>query len=171
MKRLAYLMLWVLFISALVGCGKSKPNTSEMINPGDKVGDFVFSIGKLGEVTFMWELDATHGQEASTTFTEVPAGTKLIATVGIYDDTFSGKLDENWSDFSYKLYIGDRQVNLAAFGIIDAQHPIIGTMRHHNVVIVAEKPGKITLHSKTKYKGRSRNRSTPTPFYHLTPRA
>jgi hypothetical protein len=155
MKRLVYLLLWVLFINALVGCVKSKPNTSGMINPGDKVGDFLITTSKLGEVTFMWELDATHGQEANTTFTEVPAGTKLIATVGIYDDTFSGKLDENWSDLSYELYISDRQVNLSAFGTIETKHPIVGTMRHHNVVIVAEKPGKITLRSKTIYKGKS----------------
>jgi hypothetical protein len=53
------------------------------------------------------------------------------------------------------MYIGNRQANLSAFGTIDSQHPIVGTMSHHNLVIMVNKPGKITLRSKTLYKGRS----------------
>jgi hypothetical protein len=46
------------------------------------------------------------------------------------------------------MSINDRPVNLKAFGSIDRQHPTVGMMRFWNVVIGADKPGEITVHSK-----------------------
>lgn len=153
----AYLLIFiVLFASLLASCASSSsaPTTAiEMIEPGDRVGDFLITTGELGDVTFHWELDSTKGEEANTAFVDVTWGTKLIPTVGIYDDTFGGKLDENWANFTEELYIESRPVNLPAFGTIDVKHPMVGTMRHYNLVIVANQPGKITLNEKTELQG------------------
>jgi hypothetical protein len=66
----------------------------------------------------------------------------------------SGKtLDSLWSEHTYELLIGDRPVNLAAFGSIDVAHPRVGTMRHWNVVLEAAKPGEITIHDRGKVDG------------------
>ena len=155
MKKLVCLIFLVLLACMLAACTKLnlKGSSGEMINPGDKVGDFMITTGEPGDVTFFWELDDKQGKEANTYFTEVAWGTKLIVSAGIYDDTFSGKLDENWSNFALEMYIEDRPVNLAAFGTIESHHPMVGTMRHYNVLILADKPGKITIHQKTEYQG------------------
>ena len=69
--------------------------------------------------------------------------------MGIYDDyPSSGKtLDEYWSEHTYEMVIEGRPVNLQAFGSIDIYHPVVGTIRLWNVVIVSEKPGKISARS------------------------
>lgn len=155
MKRLAYLPLLVLFISALVACAKSKPYTSEIINPGNKVGDFIITTGQPGNVTYHWQIEPTKEEKPNKYFYTVDWGTNLNITVGIYDDTHSGKLDPNWSALNYEMFIGDHPVNLPAFGTIEADHPLLGKMRHWNVVIVATKPGKISVREAGKYEGES----------------
>ena len=45
------------------------------------------------------------------------------------------------------MVIEGRPVNLKAFGSIDIYHPVVGTIRLWNVVIVADKPGKISAQS------------------------
>jgi len=97
MKRLTSIILIGLFAIILGACTKVTTQPVEgMINPGDKIGDFLITTGESGDVTFFWELDSTKGQEANTTFCEVAWGMKLIGTVGIYDDNVIGRLDEYW---------------------------------------------------------------------------
>jgi hypothetical protein len=71
----------------------------------------------------------------------------LNVSWGVYDDSYSGKLDELWSGHTYKMFINDRLVNLDAFGSIDVVHPVVSKMRHWNVVIIANQPGEITVRS------------------------
>jgi hypothetical protein len=164
MKSLVYWARFVLFFSLLAACGKSKGSNEETINPGDKAGDFLVTTAKPGEATFFWELDDQQGKESDAYFVDVAWGTKLVVPVGIYDDTHSGKLDENWADLSLELYIDNRLVNLAAFGTIESKHQVVGVMRHYNVMIVADKPGKITIHQKSDYQGKSEEWSTTYTF-------
>jgi hypothetical protein len=89
MKRLVHLTFIVLLAIVLGACAKATPQpVDEMINPGDKSGDFLITTGELGGVTFGWELDSTKGEEANTVFGDAAWGTKIIPTAGIYDDTF-----------------------------------------------------------------------------------
>jgi hypothetical protein len=117
-----------------------------MINPGDTLGDFLITTGSPDQVTFAWEVDQIPAEAANTFTADVPWGTKLVVTTSIYDDSFSGKLDEYWENFTYELSIEGKPVNLTAFGTLESEHPVVGTMRQYNVVIVANQPGKITTH-------------------------
>ena len=150
MKTLAYLMiLGMLCAVFLGGCAKATPEpTGETINPGDKIGDFLVKTGD--ESVFANDDDTTCSKqgEGEKYLCEAPVGKDVIVSNGIYDDQYNGKLDELWSNHTYEMTINDRPVNLKAFGPIDRQHPTVGMMRYWNVVIRADKPGEITVHSK-----------------------
>jgi len=137
----------VLFAITLGACAKATPQPiDEMINPGDKIGDFLITTGEEGDVIYTWDLDCVKQGGTEEYLCKSNVGKKVNVSVGVYA-TFSGKdLDTLWSEHTYKLFIADRPVNLDAFGSIDVLHPRAGKMRHWNVVIVASKPGEITLH-------------------------
>ena len=156
MKRLIGLALVVLFAVILGACAKASSQTATaapqmaegMINPGDKIGDFLITTGSSDGISYLWEFD----WEKQSSDTELYSGTintdiKLNVSWGVYDDSNSGKLDEFWSGHTYRMFINDRPVNLDAFGSIDVVHPIVGKMRHWNVVIIATKSGEITVRS------------------------
>ena len=131
-----------LFASVLSSCAQPTPApTNKMIEPGDQIGDFLITTGKPGEVTYQWELDSTKGASANETLIDVDWGTNVNVSMGVYDETRSGKLDSTWAGFTYEMFIEDHPVNLPAFGTIDTDHPVVGKMRAWNVVIVATKRG------------------------------
>jgi hypothetical protein len=153
MKRLAYITLWVMFAFSLGACAKgtSQPSgetvqpAAEAIKPGEKIGDFLITTGEGDEVTYTWDLDCVKTGEGEIYSCKVPAGTKVNLSVGIYDDTFKGKLDEVWAGHTYEMFIENRPVSLQDFGSIDVNQPQVGQMRHWNVVVSTDKPGEITL--------------------------
>ena len=150
MKKFVYPLLIVLFAIVLASCASSSEEASaEMINPGDKIGDFLITTGEGDEITYNWELDSAlvqQGKEEIYTAL-IPVDTRMNPSWGIYA-AFNGKdLDTLWSEHTYKMFIDDRPVNLDAFGPIDIRHPVVGKMRHWNVVIVATKPGVIAVRS------------------------
>jgi len=152
MKRHTYIILIVLFSVILSACAKATPGQVEgTINPGDKIGEFLITMGKEGDVTYLWEIDDTacvkQGDDEVYSC-QVAVGTKINVSVGIYDDTYSGKLDSHWSGLTYEMLIDDRPVNLDAFGSIDVSHPSVGTIRAWNVVINTIQPGEITVSDK-----------------------
>jgi hypothetical protein len=58
----------VLFASLLASCASSSstPTTAiEMINPGDKIGDFLITTGEEGDITYSWDLDCVKQGEES----------------------------------------------------------------------------------------------------------
>ncbi len=152
MKKLVFLTISLLLAIILGACATATPTTAvtpttaALINPGDKVGDFLVTKGEEGDVTYTWDLDCVKqpGGEIYTCKTTID--NKVNVSMGVYAD-FSGKdLDQLWSEHTYKMFLNDRPVNLEAFGSIDVRHPRVGPMRHWNVVIVATKQGEITLH-------------------------
>jgi len=145
MKKSVHLSLSVLCIFLLIACEKEKTQSSpEVINPGDKIGNFLITTGDSEGVTFMTFLHCAVSNDTETC--EVPVGTKINVSNGIYDpDLSSGmNLDELWSDHTYEMSIEGYPVNLKAFGSIDKTHPYAGIVRHWNVVVVSDKPGKVT---------------------------
>ena len=147
MRRLAYLTIIVLFATTLGACAQATPQPGDkMIIPGDKIGDFLITTGKEGDVTYSWDLDCVKQGKEENWSCKSTVGTKVNVSMGVYA-AFTGKdLDTLWSEHTYKMFLEDRPVNLEAFGSIDHLDPRAGTMRVWNVVIVAAKPGKITLH-------------------------
>jgi hypothetical protein len=119
----------------------------EPIKPGDKIGDFLITTGDEADAANSHDLNCSQQGEGETYLCDSIVGTNLNVSNGIYDDQYSGKLDELWSNHTYAMTIDGRPVNLQAFGSLDYKHPTVGMMRFWNVVIVAEKPGEITVHS------------------------
>ena len=145
-------ILALLLVLALPACGRSPqassspPPPTGMINPGDKIGDFLITTGGDKDVTYTWALDCTDGENDATCNAKV--GAKVNVSWGVYAPRGRG-LDDLWAGHTYKMLIGDRPVNLEAFAPISVYHPEAGKMRHWNVVVVASKPGKLTVHSST----------------------
>lgn len=148
-------MTIALLIALLLGaCGKANPQADEaMINPGDKIGDFLITTGVKGEVVYVfdWGRSCTEQDDKDSYVCEYPAGRKVnITSTGLYDDTVRSetpteRLIEEWSNFNYELYVNGRRVNLEAFGTIETIHPVVGVIRFWNVVLVTEKAGEITI--------------------------
>jgi hypothetical protein len=120
-----------------------------MINPGDKIGDFLITTGGNQGITYVSTIHCPFDQSAGIESCKLKIGTRVNVATGIYDDfPSSGKtLDEYWSEHTYKMVIEGRPVNLQAFGSIDIYHNVVGTIRLWNVVIVTDKPGKISARS------------------------
>lgn len=75
-------------------------------------------------------------------------GTKVNVGLGTFADPSIGKtLDELWSEQTHEMIIEGHPVNLQAFGSFDFDNSMVGTVRVWNVVVVTDKPGKITSHS------------------------
>jgi hypothetical protein len=156
MKKLVYLTISVQLAVFLGACATATPIASatptaseEMINPGDKIGDFLITIGDSEDVIFVTKLHCPFDNSTGKESFEQPVGTMVNVGLGIYDDNLSGgkTLDELWSEQTHEMFIDGRPVNLQAFGAIDFNNPMVGTVRVWNVVIVTDKPGKIKAHS------------------------
>ena len=143
MNKLAYLAAIVLCIIALEACGKAALPTDVSINPGDRLGDFLITTGD--DTNQLRSVDCTPEGTDKETCT-VSVDRKINVSYGVCDDSRTGKLNALWLNQTYEMLIEGRPVNLQAFGPIDTYHPTIGTTRRWNVVIAAEKPGRITIH-------------------------
>jgi len=152
MKKLIVLTLILLCIIISSACAQATPQPitatsqpiNEMINPGDKIGDFLVTTGDDDKVLYTTKIHCPFNQNTMTETCEIPIGTKVNVGLGVYGDKLE-ELDAYWSDQSYEMTIDGRAVNLQAFGSIDIPDPIVHTMRLWNVVIVSDKPGKITI--------------------------
>ena len=146
MKRLAYFPLIILVAGWLVSCVKtdsSASESSEKLKPGDQIGNFRILKGEEGKVTYGYDLvcNEMEGNIAC----KASVGLPVNVSTGIYDDTYSGKLEEVWSGFTYELWIEDRPVDLEAFGTAEITHPMVGVIRYWNVVITTSQEGEITV--------------------------
>jgi hypothetical protein len=150
MKKPVYLLLVMLFVLILGACASAAPQAGEgMINPGDRIGDFLITTGAGEDIIYAAKLHCPFDSSTGTESCEQPAGTKVNVGEGVFDDNpSSGKtLDEYWSGQTHEMFIEGRPVNLQAFGTVDFNNPMVGTVRVWNVVIVTGKPGRITAHS------------------------
>ena len=150
MKKLIFLIFIALFAGTLSACVKATSQlVDEMINPGDKIGDFLITTGDSEDVIFVTKLHCPFDDSTSTESCEQPVGTKVNVSQGIFVDLSIGKtLDELWSEQTHEMFIEGRPVNLQAFGFVDFNNSMVGTVRVWNVAIVTDKPGKITASSK-----------------------
>ena len=150
MKHKAGLIFLVLFALLLAACSAASDLLSkdDPIQPGDKIGDILITTAEPGEATFGWDLDCVKQGSGENYACKSEVGAPVNVSMGVYDETLSGKLDSLWSDQIYEMWIDDRPVDLEAFGPIDLMHPRAGPMRAWNVVLVASEPGEITTRDK-----------------------
>jgi hypothetical protein len=153
-KKMVNFPLLVLCLIILVGCAQAGSQSAEkMINPGDKIGNFLITTGEKEGVTYMTFVHCPLTGQTETC--EFPVGTRVNVSDSIYDpDTGNGMtLDEIWSGQTYEMLIEGRPVSLPAFGSIDVIHPVVGKMRNWNVVVVSDKPGRVTIDFTSKVGG------------------
>lgn len=149
MKKSVYLTLIVLFVLSLGACTTEKLQSSKsMINPGDKIGDFLITTGDGEDVIFVTKIHCPYDKRTQIETCTQFVGEKVNVGLGIFADIPTGKtLDELWSEQTHEMMIEGHPVNLQAFGSIDFNNPMVGTVRVWNVVIVTDKPGKLSAHS------------------------
>ena len=157
MQRFIYLTLIALFSITAAGCGQTTQQpieatqtlSDQMISPGDKIGDFLITTGDGKDVIFVSKLHCPYDSSTGIESCEQTVGTKVNVGLGIYGDSTSGgkTVDEYWSEQTHEMFIEGRPVDLQSFGTTDFDNPEVGTVRVWNVVIVSDKPGKITAHS------------------------
>lgn len=144
MKKLACLAIVLLGILSLAGCGKAALPAQLTIRPGNRIGDFLITTGD-DDASPLAASDCKQ-EGASLKTCSVSTSRKVNVSYGIYDDSRTAKLSALWLNQRYEMLIEGHPVNLQAFGSTDVYQPTIGTMRRWNVVVVASKPGKITIH-------------------------
>jgi len=143
-KKLAHPLLVVLFALVLGACGKSTPQSTEMINPGDKTGDFLITTGGQEGVEPVWELGCD--ESAGKWSCRLPVGSMVNVSWGIYAEASKGEdLETKWAGHTYEMVIDGRPVNLKAFGYVDFDHPYRDKIRCWDVVITTDKPGEIEI--------------------------
>lgn len=140
--------LCIVFAFLVLGACKTGQVDNGMIDPGEKVGDFLVTTGNEEDTSYLMELTCQDQSEQSMTC-EAITGEKVNISYALYNEKAGESLDDLWSEHTYKMLIGDQQVNLEAFGSIDAYHTNqFGNpfkMRHWNVWIMTDKPGEITI--------------------------
>jgi len=145
MKRLALIVFILWMAGLLVGCSQTKPTeSSELIRPGDMVGDFMVTQGEEGKFIYGFEADCSKQAGQNENYScKLTVGEIINFTTGIYDDTKTDKLDEYWSSSNYQLFVEGHPVDLQAFGTVEYTHPVVGVIRFWNVVVSTSKPGEI----------------------------
>lgn len=154
MKSFQYLMFVVMFIVTLNACASIAPTpNSEMINPGDRIGSFLITTKGSDDVIYMTNLHCTVKGTMETC--DRPVGMKINVSQGFVPKTSKTPFEDAWSQQTCTMVIEGRPVNLQAFGYDEWKHPIAGTVRVWNVVIVADQPGSISAESSGVFDGES----------------
>jgi hypothetical protein len=152
MKTFQHLTLIVILGVILSACASSAPKPSdEMINPGDKIGDFLITTREDDDVVYITNLHCPI--DGTTETCERPVGIKINVSQGFQPASGKTSFEQAWSEQTCEMVIEGRPVNLQAFGYDEWKHPIAGTIRVWNVAIVADKPGTISAESNGVFDG------------------
>lgn len=155
MKNIAHLTLIMLSVVILSACAKTTPQSRDgMINPGDKIGDFLITTSNDDSVIYTTTIHCPFDPITKTETCEIETGKKVNVGLGVFGKSVE-ELDTYWTGQTYTMTIEGRPVNLQAFGPIEITHPIVGKMRLWNVVIVTDSPGKITIQHSGEMAGES----------------
>jgi hypothetical protein len=147
-KKLAVLFSVVLFLVISEACAKTSSTPTDnnsMIESGDKIGDFLITTGVEGNFSYGFNIECSDLGKKNTYSCSAVVGEAINVSTGLYDDIGSGNLDEIWSHSKYQMFIHDHPVDLQTFGTVEYTHPVVGVIRFGNVVVIASKPGKITM--------------------------
>jgi hypothetical protein len=168
MKKLTILFSILLVVGLTMACagvGGSSGPTNKMIEPGDKIGDFVITTGEQGKFTYPFSVDCSAPGSDNSYSCNAKVGDVINVSTGLADTTGKGNLDQVWSNSNYQMFINDRPVDLQAFGTIDYNHPQVGVIRFANVVIATSKAGQITVKDSGVFDNGDPFQSTSTYVY------
>ena len=155
MKKSIIIITFGMLIILTSTCTPGNQTTSNMVNPGDKIGDFLITTAaENDDIYYVSKSHCPFDVPTKTETCEVYIGTKVNVSNSYYGDNYEGKnLDKYWEEQQYELFIEGQPVNLQAFGPIDTSHPVAGKLRNWNVVIFSDQPGTITVHHKDVFDG------------------
>jgi hypothetical protein len=165
MKKLALIIAIIIILVLSVACSKSVSKArsdNTLIEPGDRIGDFLITTGVQGSFTYGFDIKCSAPGTNNTYSCTATVGQVVNVSTGLYDTTGSGKLDEVWAHSKYQMFINDRLVDLKAFGTIDYTHPQVGVIRFANVVITTSKAGEIVVRDSGVYDNGNPFTSTST---------
>jgi hypothetical protein len=147
MKKWTIFATIILGISLMSACspGDHSSSENELIEPGDKIGNFLITSGIEGEFTYSFYIQCSELSNQYTYSCDATVGSPINVSTGIYDQSGGSKLNEVWTNSQYEMYIDDHPVDLKSFGTIDYTHPTMGKIRFANVVISTDQPGEITV--------------------------
>jgi hypothetical protein len=145
--RPAPLLFFVLLLASCVPAPPLPANAGKPIEPGDRIGDVTITKGEGEDIVYIWRGECT-AQSSTEDSCKAKVGAKANVSLGVFDETLTGKLDSIWADHTYEMSIEGRPVDLKAFGSIDVPHQQVVKLRAWNVVLLADKPGEVTIHSK-----------------------
>lgn len=122
-------------------------SSEDLIEPGEIIGDFLITTGEPEKFVTTWDYDCDERGEFNkvceadlNTIFNISGGTAAQA---------GNDLDKLWSDVTHEMFIDDRPVDLPVFGTVDLIHPVVGDIRHWNIVLVPSKPGEISVRHST----------------------
>jgi hypothetical protein len=151
MNALARLLCLVSLVLLLAACAAAAPlpsGSNKPIEPGDRIGSVTVTKGEGEDVVYLWNNNGCTGLTPTEDSCKADVGAKANVSIGVYDDTLSGKLDSIWAEHTYEMTIEGRPVDLKAFGPIDVPNEKVVKLRAWNVALVADKPGEVTVFSK-----------------------
>lgn len=149
MRRAVYATLVLLLIFLCSCAGTTSRAAGVSINPGDRIGDFSFSKEGNAIVTHVSTMKCPLEPGTGAKSCVLRVGTKAnIGTTLFTGGAAGGKsLEELWPGLTHELLVEGRAVNLQAFGYVDVALGGVGTVRTPDIVVVAGKPGKMTVRS------------------------
>jgi predicted esterase len=117
-----------------------------MINPDDRIGDMVLTIGQGENLPEIWIFCDPYVTEPGVFTKEcsVPAQSMIIG-YGSPASTVE-QLDADWAASTWTLFLDSQPVNLPAFGTFDQEDDESNILRLWNVVLEQPAPGVHTLH-------------------------
>jgi hypothetical protein len=156
MQMFRYLILMLVLGVVLTACAPSAQKSGdEMINPGDKIGDFLITTKDGQDILYMTFLHCAI--DGTTETCDKPVGTRINVSQGFMSMPGKTPFEQTWSQQSVNMVIEGRPVNLQAFGYDEWVHPQAGPIRVWNVVVVAERPITISAASGGVFDGESWN--------------
>jgi hypothetical protein len=121
MKRRLFFGIVLLFIFILTACTAS--SSVQLIEPGDKVGDFTITTATDGNFTYGFAIQCVGPGQANAYTCDATVGQAINVSTGLRGTSGNGNLDAVWKNADYKLYINDLPVDLAVFATIEYNHP------------------------------------------------
>ncbi|HSB65493.1 MAG TPA: hypothetical protein VLD65_02890 [Anaerolineales bacterium] len=93
MRKLAVVLI-ILLLIVLAACANTAGSSeAHLIEPGDKIGDFIITTGVQGNFTYGFEVQRSELSQNNTYSCNSAVGEAVNVSTGLYNTTGNGTLD------------------------------------------------------------------------------